>query len=372
MKILIITLEYPPQTGGIASYVVNFAGHVLPDDVVVYAPRATGSQPIDDSHLWKVYRRRPYFWLWWPRWLRMVWQIGWIVSREHISQIQVHQVLPGGYVAWIVKKLWGIPYLVWLHGTDVGLATKHGGKRWLFKKVVEQAERIIVNSQFLRDKVKSSVELTTPITVVYPSPADYFFKATPPESLDKLRAKLALNGKKVIITVARLAEGKGYPHLIRLLPALLEKFPNLVWLIIGDGPKKTEIITQIAKNSLQNVVRFLGALPPEELPSYYQLADVFVLLTHSDEQAEESFGTVFLEAAAAGLPVVAGRAGGVEEAVEHQATGLVVDIHQPPIVIGAITELLNNQTYAKQLGAAGRKRVLDKFTWEKQLKKLEN
>ncbi len=371
MKLLIITLEYPPQTGGIASYVLNFAAHLLPDDVVVYAPPAPDSKMVDDGHLWKVYRKNPYFFWWWPHWVRLFWQVFLLIKREQITHVQVHHVLPVGYVAFLIKKLLGIPYTVFLHGTDIQLATRTKLKRAFLQKILAEADRIVVNSLFLESKVKDLVPAGVPIMVSYPCPGEQFFKPVAETRQASLRAQLALNGKKVIITVGRLAEGKGFPHMITILPNLLEKIPNLVWLILGDGPKKGEIIKQITEGSLQNVVRFLGAVPPDDLPVYYSLADLFVLLSHPDEFTEEGFGTVFLEAAALGLPSVAGRAGGTAEAVEHLVTGFIVDVNQKPAVVEAITGLLLNPEYAKQLGAAGKQRVLSEFNWERQLKKIE-
>ncbi len=233
------------------------------------------------------------------------------------------------------------------------------------------ADKIVVNSNFLKDKFKSGFEdLAKEPIVIYPCADNIFFKAAPEMELKKLKSQLALEGKSVIITVARLAEGKGYPHLIRLLPKILEKAPNLVWLIVGDGPKKDFIINMIQKNYLQNVVRFIGKIPYTELPKYYQIADLLVLLTHPDESAEEAWGTAFVEAAACGLPVVAGRSGGVEEAVKNLSTGLIVDVYQDQSIISAVTELLRNKDYAKQMGEAGRVRALEEFTWGEQLKKL--
>lgn len=167
-----------------------------------------------------------------------------------------------------------------------------------------------------------------------------------------------------------MSEGKGYPHLIRLLPKILEKVPNLVWLIIGDGPKKNEIITAIQKNYLQNVTRFIGFVPYAQLPKFYQVADLFVLLTHPDESGQEAWGTSFVEAAASAVPSVAGRSGGVEESVENLVTGLVVDVYQDQSIVSAITDMLSEPAYAKKMGEAGRERVLKEFTWENQLKKL--
>lgn len=372
MKTLVITLEYPPQVGGIASYIYNFMSHEPVDDFVVYAPKMRGDREFDVKNKWKVYRRKPY-WPLWPKWLRMYFQIRKIIKKEKIERLFIHQALPVGYIGRLVKKFNKIPYTIFLHGTDLEMATRHGWKRSNFKKVCQNAERIIVNSNFLQNKLAQKIEnLTTPVQVLYPAPADEFFTKVSDETLKKLRAELALNGKKVMITVARMVEGKGYPHLARLLPELIREVPNLVWIIIGDGPKKPELLRTIQKNNLQNVVRFFGLVPREELPKYYQLSDLFVLLTHADESQEEAWGTVFLEAAASGLPVVAGRAGGVEEAVEDRTAGFVVDTRQSGAVASVIVELLKNAEYAKQMGAAGRERTMREFTWEKQIQKISN
>lgn len=367
-KTLIITLEYPPQVGGIASYVFNYA-QVLPSEKVIYAPRMAGDTAFDGNNQLKVFRRSPY-WFLWPQWVRMLFQVGSIIKKEKIEELHIHHALPVGYVGYWFKKIRKIPYTLFLHGTDFQMATKSSFKANRFRTICAGAEGVVVNSEFLKTKLQARFDDIKNITVLNPGVATTFFTPVDPAAKAKRRAELALTGKKVILTVARLAEGKGYPHLMRLLPEILKSIPNIVWIIIGDGAKKKNILDLIQGHSLQNVVRFLGNVPYHELPVYYQLADVFVLLTHPDDTSEEGWGTVFLEAAASGLPVVAGRVGGVEEAVANLQTGLIVDVHQDKAVIGAIVGLLNNPEYAKQMGEAGRARVQSEFTWEKQIKKI--
>lgn len=370
-KILIITLEYPPQAGGIASYVYNYAKHVPPESVVVYAPSLPQADAFDAGVPWRTYRRSPYWLFVWPHWLRLFFQVWNIIRREKITQLHIHQALPGGYVGYLIKKIKKIPYTIFLHGTDVALATRQSFKRAQFKRICASAERLVVNSEFLKKKLLERVEISTPISVVYPCAADNFLLKADPEKITKIKEKLALEGKKIIITVARMVEGKGYPHVIRMLPEILKQVPNVVWLMIGLGPKQQEIFAAAQKHYLQNVVRFLGQISFAELPTYYQAADIFVLLTHPDEGLEEGWGTVFLEAAASGLPAVAGRSGGVEEAVEDGVTGVVVEVHQDKAVVKAIVDLLKNPEWARQMGEAGKKRVSEEFTWDKQLKKLD-
>lgn len=369
MKILIITLEYPPKIGGIATYTFNFTSHLPPDEVVVYAPKQPADKEFDARNDWKTYRHNPYFNFIWPRWLRMFWQVKKIIKKEKIEKIYVHHVLPSGYVAYLCKKFFKIPYTIFFHGTDLEIGLKKKARK--IKMVCEQAEKIVVSGEFLKNKLATRFEsLVEKIVILHPCPSDFFSQKVNEEELENLRVKLALKGKKVLISVGRMADGKGFPHMVRLLPKILEKVPNLVWLVVGDGPKREELIKNIQKNYLQNVARFIGFVPLAELPKYYQLADAFVLLTHKDDESEEGWGTAFLEAAASGLPVVAGRVGAVEEVVENLVTGVIVDVYQDQGVVSAVTELLRNTDYAKQMGEAGRQRVIQEFNWEKQINKL--
>jgi phosphatidylinositol alpha-1,6-mannosyltransferase len=244
-------------------------------------------------------------------------------------------------------------------------------KKNKIRKVCAEAERIVVNSKFLQHQFEINFEdLAHKTTVMYPCPDAIFLEPAPAAELKKLKSQLALEGKKVIITVARMSEGKGFPHLIRLLPKILEKVPNLVWLIIGDGPKKNEIITSIQKKLSAKCDSIYRPGSIRAATKFYQIADLFVLLTHPDETMQEAWGTSFVEAAASGIPSVAGRSGGVEEAVENMVTGLVVDLYQDQSIVSAIADLLKETEYAKKMGAAGKERVSKEFTWEKQLEKL--
>ncbi len=370
MKTLIITLEYPPQIGGIASYVYNFVKHYSLGEVMVYAPTMPGGTEFDIKNSWKTIRLKP-FWGLRPRWFKLLLQLRKIIKQEQISELFVHHVLPVGYVAYLLKKNLGISYTIFLHGTDLEMATNKRSKTKKFAKICLNANRVVVNSEFLKNKLSNKVEGLKNVVVLYPCPGDQFLQPTNQEELEILRSKLALNGKKVLLTVARMAEGKGFPHLIRLLPQILQKVPNLVWLVIGDGPKRPMLVDMVQQNSLQNVTRFLGVVPYEDLAKYYKLADLFVLLTHKDESSEEGWGTVFLEAAASSLPVVAGRVGGVEEVVDNLRTGILVDVYQDMSVVSGVADLLREEKYAKELGMAGHERVLAEFTWEKQIDKLK-
>jgi len=371
MRKLIITLEYPPQVGGIASYIFNLVSHLPADETVVYAPENKKQDNFDANNPWKTYRLNPYWSFFWPRWLRLFFQIVTLVNQEKIEMLYVNHVFPVGYVAYLIKRFKKIPFTLFFHGTDIITAIANKNKRKKFLRLCREANTIVVNSDFLKNKLLETVDDLKDVRVIYPCPNDlYYDNKIDKNEITTLKAKLALGGKKVILTVARMVEGKGFPHMVRMLPEILKKIPNAVWLVVGDGPKNKEIFQMVQKNSLQNVVRFLGQIEPQELLKYYHLADLFVLLTHKDENHEEGWGTVFLEAAACGLPVVAGRVGGVEEAVLDGQTGVVVDVYQDQSVIPAVVGLLNDLDFSKQLGEAGKLRAENDFRWKKEVLKL--
>lgn len=370
-KILIITLEYPPHIGGVASYVTNFAEHFTRDEFIIYAPKISGhDEAYDGARSWKVIRRKQLFTFWWPHWLKMIIQCFFIVKREKITELHIHHVLPGGYVGFLFKRLLKLRYTIFLHGSDA----IHGQKPQKINQlraVLHAADAIIVNSHYLENLVLTIAPKASHPVVINPCPSDAFTNAKPDQTdIKHLRDRLALNSKKVMLSVGRLVEGKGYTQLLELFPRLLARFPNLTWLIVGTGPLEQKIVERARELQVASALRFIGVIPSERLRLFYAVADIFVLLTHKTYKSTEAWGTVFLEAAASELPVVAGAGGGVEEAVEHKKTGLVVDTEHPQEILVSIINLFEHPEYAKELGRNGRVRVLEKFTWSEQLSRL--
>lgn len=378
-KILLITLEHPPTVGGIATYCHDLALALAHDQVVVLAPAGRDRYATEEGKLawdkeqpYKIIRKKL---LWpkfiWPRWLRLVWTVWQIRKQEKIEIIFVQQVLPVGYVAVLMKKFFKVTFLLFSHGTDLLAPQRRGWKKKMVRLVSRRAEQIIFNSESLKRRyLRVLPEFGNKSLVLYPCPDPEFLEPPAPAELGRLKTQYALEGKQVLLSVSRLDEGKGFPHLINALPKILVHNPHLVWFIIGDGPKRDIITKLIRERNLQNVVRFVGEVSHPNLHPYYYLADLFVLLTHPDEGREEGLGLVFLEASAAGLPIVAGRSGGVEEAVLDGQTGLIVEATNGAQVIEAIAGLLERPADAKQLGKNARARITKDFVWGEQVAKL--
>ena len=160
------------------------------------------------------------------------------------------------------------------------------------------------------------------------------FEPIDEQKVEEIRDQYALSGKTIMLSVGRIHSGKGFLYLVRLLPTLVARFPNLVWVVVGTGKELPLLQKEIEKLGIENRVRLVGEAPHDTIRLWYALADLFVLLTHPVAKQKEGFGLVYIEAAAMGVPVVAGRGGGVNEAVIHGQTGLVVDAMNDKEVFG--------------------------------------
>jgi len=172
----------------------------------------------------------------------------------------------------------------------------------------------------------------------------------------------------MLLSVARLAElYKGHDTLIRVLPLVRARCPGTRLRVAGDGPLR-EYLHRIAKSvGVDDAVEFLGEVADDSLPELYRTSDAFVLMSRESPSkgGAEGFGIVCLEAAACEKPVVAGRSGGLVDAVEDGVTGILVDPEDPAAVAEALIAVLSDSALAERMGQAGRERVLARFTWEK-------
>lgn len=371
-KTLIITLEFPPDVGGIATYVRDIAA-AIGDSACVLAPETAMPEESRSGDGYRVIRKKLFFPSFaWPRWIPLIVAAIATARREKIELALIHHALPAGYAGIFLKKFLGVPFVLFSHGTDFVAGTRTAWKKKMFSRVAAAAEAVVFNSQSLRRRfLLAFPSFENKAIVSYPCPSPEFYTAPPAQDVEALRDRYGLRGKKVLLSVARITDGKGFPHLARMLPKILEREPNLVWIVAGGGDKQAEFLETVQKLHLQNVVRYAGEVPHEALRVFYYAADVFVLLTHPDEGREEGLGLVFLEAASAGLPIVAGRSGGVQEAVAHQETGYVLDVHQNEKgIIDAIVELLHNPAKAREIGVRGQERIRREFQWEEQMRKL--
>ena len=206
-----------------------------------------------------------------------------------------------GSVAWVLWRRLGIPYIVAAHGMDIRIP--RGRKRWMVWQILRNAERVIANSYATADYIEHLGIEKSKIVVITPA---VNIPVTVKESeLQNLRERYHVHEKRVVLTVSRLVPRKGHREVISALSSLLANIPACVYVIVGDGPEIGLLRQFVQVKKLQDSVIFTGALADTEVSAWYELCDVFVMTPTVDAEGDvEGFGTVYLEAASYGKPVV--------------------------------------------------------------------
>jgi len=371
-KSLLITLEFPPQTGGVSNYLFNIVNNFHIQDIIVLSEKTEKNPP---SVGYKIYQRKlltNYKFIW-PKWVFLFFTARKIIKKEKIECIQVSHILPVGTVALMIKKYLGLPYLVYTHGMDILLPQSSKRKTKLVKSILKNANNVIANSQFTKNELLKLGVDDKKITIVYPC-ASLIPKEVDLIKQEDIISKFKLNDKNILLTVGRLVVRKGHDMVIKSLKMILEKFPNTIYLIAGDGPNNQNLKKLAKSLNISDKVIFFGNTSNDDLQIFYRLCSVFVMPSRKIKECGdvEGFGSVFLEANLFEKPVIGGKSGGQSEAIKDNYSGLLVNPHNQDEITNAILILLQNPDYAKQLGQQGRQRVLENFNWNQQTKKIMN
>jgi phosphatidyl-myo-inositol dimannoside synthase len=282
------------------------------------------------------------------------------------QQIWIHHIFPLGTCAFFCHLKTQTSYTIFLHGMDFDLARRTLWRRCLAKIIFRFAKNIVVNSEALGKEVKEFCGVQS--LVVYPCVADELVEASrtntsPPAGLPTGQAGRI--GGVVFLSVSRLVERKGH---LKVLEAL-KYIPDAKYIIVGDGPMRDVILDQIDELGISDRVELKTDIKNEELPGLYQSADIFVMPTSKTTMDREGFGIVYLEAALFELPVIAVNQPGVDEAVIHEKTGILIQDRSEDLLF-AMQRLVKDAKLRESLGQTGRRRVLAAFTREKQMEKL--
>jgi phosphatidyl-myo-inositol dimannoside synthase len=364
--LLVLTNEFPPKIGGIASYIFGYIQKIPYDRVTVvtkeeqYAPQ---EDLLPNNRV--VLRNRQERMLspsWWP----LVSSTLRLVRHYGVGVIHVHHVLPHGYAAYIAHMLFDIPYTVFFHGSDIFLCTQKRWKKRMAEMILRRAHHVVVGSMFLQNvyTTRFSARVPRPL-VIYPSP-DTRVSHISKEEADQLRRHMGIEGKVVLLTVARFAASKGHMALLGALKELAATPRQFVALFVGDGYERERVAQAVHSMGLQQYVRFVGPVPHESVSSYYAIADIYVQLSEDVGGREEGFGLSFAEAAQYGLPCVGTRVGGIPEVVVDGVNGVLVDPKDASAgAAKALATLIDDSALRQRCGVSSAEHSAQ-FTWAAQ------
>ena len=377
MKVLLLSENFPPVKGGSAVWLENLYRRIREHDVQVAAGECSGHDEYDREFEGTIERvrmtmsdRDPLSPSSWGTYLRIFARVAWTSWRASVNQVHCGKVLPEGFVALALKWTLGLPYVVFCHGEEVTTTFTSRRYRFLVPLIYRQASIVIANASNTERLLKDIGVAEERIRVLKPSvEADQFRERA--DLAQRIRAQHGLGDGPVLVTVGRLQLRKGHDVVIRAMNRILDSFPGTRYLIAGDGEERARLEDLVRREGLEENVVFAGLVPDEDLPGYYAAADVF-LMPNRDVGADfEGFGIVFLEAAAAGKPVIGGNSGGAREAVVDGETGLLVDGSRVEEVAAAVLRLLGSPDEAERLARAAEERVRTEFSYPGAAARLE-
>lgn len=365
MRLILISQDFPPEIGGIQTYSYELAIRFSRkfDYFSVIAPLKRRCEVIDDQLDFTVDRINisntllPYG----------MYSIYPALVKEQSTELSFHsqwQTIPSA----IWAKKYGFPKKIFVaaHAREL-LFNPYGdgliGKWYVShrRKVLHQVDHFFPVSHYTADLLHREGIPKARMTIIPNGTDPQNFR---PVDVSDLKKRLGLQGKKILLTTTRLVSRKGIDTVIRSLETVKEKHPDIIYLVVGDGPEHDNLVDLVERYNLTDSVIFTGKIPYGELTEYYNLCDVFIMPSKTQVPDVEGFGIVFLEAGACSKPVIGSFSGGIPDAILNKKTGLLVEESNETQLAQAINSLLDNPEWAKKLGKQGRERILKEANWD--------
>ncbi len=349
MPSLLVSNDFPPKIGGIQSYLYELWRRLPPAETTVLTTPHAGAAAWDAAQAFRVERTREPVLL--PT-AGLARRIDALAREVRADVIFLDPALPLGMVG---PRLEAAPWVAVLHGAEVTVPSRLPGSRRALRRVLRDASGVVAAGAYPAREARRAAggELSG---VVIPPGVDVD-RFTPAPSSTLVRSERIAFGLDpelpTVVAVSRLVPRKGFDVLLDAL-SILEL--DLQLAIVGDGRDRRRLEARSHRLGLDDRVHFLGRVADAELPSAYRAGDVFVMVCR-DRWAgleAEGFGIVFLEAAASGLPSIAGRSGGSHEAVVDGETGMVINPDDVMLLAQSIERLLVDRGLRDRMGTAAR------------------
>lgn len=363
--LLLVSVDFPPHTDGVSTISRELSVQIsaMHEKMFVIGPKDEGDAEFDARYHYRAFRVPGYYWGY-LRFIPILFRMPFVVFRYGIKRIFAMNIAYGGFLSWVLSFLKRLDYMVFAYGYEFEKVKHNSFARWLYLRIYGRARAVVCCSRAVRERLISFGAAPDKVKVLYPAVdlKRYYPREVPREYLEGK----GLWGRKILLTTGRLVERKGHDRVIRALPEIKRKFPEVLYCISGIGPNEKNLRDIARESGVEEHVRFLGRLPENELLHLYNACEVFIMPSREIEKGGhiEGFGIVFLEANACGKPVIGGRSGGVLEAIREGETGFLVDPDSTAGIAEKITFMLSEPEMARKMGEKGRLWVKESFNWE--------
>ena len=386
MKVLVYSHEFPPFLGGLATTSMKLVEGLSSQVscLVAIVPSYGSNQEIIDNKLNCEIKRVPLLGSRYIRSIPFFQQfLGFFFLFYHLVVIKPDVVLfiteeaesVGGLVSIFVEfrsvvRVAGSGIVTCFHGSDFNKRILKYPMSTLYKK----SNRIIAVSNYTKSLLEGIGVDDKKIRVIYNGVKSSMLES--PVNKDKvefLEKKYKINKEdKVIITIARVLPRKGQDHVIRALPGVLKKVPNLIYMIVGEGKYRQEFEKLAVQLNVSSHVIFTGGVENSSIVDFLDLSDLFVMPNRAWNNKVEGLPNAIIEASARGKAVIAGNHSGSVEAVVHGETGLLVDSTDPEKIGDAMTEILTDNHKLKEYGLKGKEFIRNNFREDIMIKNYIN
>ncbi|MFG3077230.1 glycosyltransferase family 4 protein [Streptomyces sp. NPDC048225] len=360
-RTLIVTNDFPPRQGGIETFIRELADRFPPDEVVVLTSAPTAAVEDEQPFPYPVVRHSARTLLPTPR---ATAHAAAVARRYGCDRVWFGAAAPLALMAGRLRRTAGIRTAVaTTHGHEVWWA-RTPGTRGLLRRVGAQVDTLTWLGESTRGPIEAALAPGARTARLVPGVNTEAFH--PGADGTRIRTGYGLGHRPVILCTARLIPRKGQDMLIRALPWVRRAVPDAVLLLVGDGPYAAGLRQLALREGVMDAVFFAGGHAHHALPSFYAAADVFAMpcRTRRAGLEVEGLGIVYLEAAASGLPVVAGDSGGAPDAVRDGVTGHVVDGRSVAATADRLIRLLRSPRLARAMGGRGRDWVRTAWSWD--------
>lgn len=360
MKIAILTSRFPPEgIGGTEFLSYNTAKYLAKSGNEVYVITSGGKEaPAQEIKEGFNICRISY-----PKLSSFGVLIFWVRIYFYIKKINpdiVHcQTAQMGPPCLLAKKMLGIPYIVFGHGSDIYLSWKF--KKTISKTIFSSAGAVVALTNHMKNAMAKYCKKEIIIIPNGASMEDFGGL-----SKETARTKLKISPQeKVILFVGRIITLKGVEYLVEAFLTVKKKIQNVKLFLLGEGEQFQEVQSIVKKSKLVNEVIFTGNVPVEDIPCYMAASDIFVLPSLS-----EGFPLVIIEAMASGLPIVATKVTGLPEIVKDGENGFLVEAKNPDQIAEKVLLLLKDDNLRERISKINKERSKE-YSLENVVDKLE-
>lgn len=369
MNFIFLTPDFPPYSpenkdvGGIGTWIYDFARGIsllgYSCTVLCHQNNLVEQNTFDSQQDFTIIRLKK---LWWKnfKYPLVFFKLVTAVKRKEIN-VFIGCIASLACIIVFLARFFNLKTVTIAHGNDILRAKKDNR----ILKALKKLDVIVANSVYVKTIIEKQIGSKDNIITINPFFTPERFPEIEKTFINEVKTEYSLKGKRVLLSVGRLVERKNHTLVLNALPMILEDYPDIVYVIAGNGPYRAFLEKQVKMFGISGNVIFSGFVSQKKLRALYEIADIFIMPSIETEKEVEGFGIVFLEANYFNTPVIGARTGGIQDAIEEGINGFLVSPDNPEEISRILKNLFSDSKLYNTIQKKGKQRIMDSFILEK-------